>query len=520
MLIFPVSARARQLVHRLKNRRAAILARREAEGDTPRNVLKSNDSSMPTSPAFDHNGSLATQPPAPPKAPVPHTNSPSMPSSGFTAVNNRHSLSSAELNPFHLPRESPQQREPHHHHHHHEPPPPLNGTPSQAPSHPLVQQVPEPPKTAPPPASETPTQTQTQTQPQTQVPTPSWMDKFLTPSERAAGMTADTVRRDTLPSMYRTPSRGEAIPQSEESLRLSSMSARRQETRRQSDSQLPEKPASSVSSDPQGPSVPIPNTPASLMPQQKPHTWNRDDGGPYKAEMISRMETMKRGERVIPPCDRCRRLHMDCIKNLTACLGCTKKHAKCSWKDVSLEELDSTAPAARERAEKDGDPAVPSSSEWDNMLKKTKTESSDHDRHSSVPPPQQQPNREVPPNKASTPRIASPPQVQTQAQNGTLNVQETNNRPAESPRLDVRPPPLDQQLRDAAEDRPHPMSPFARYSPFGRPLSRQHPPHSERKDEPMADGGDRLAAIASQVYRTASQNTNRTHEGRATETAS
>ena len=30
---------------------------------------------------------------------------------------------------------------------------------------------------------------------------------------------------------------------------------------------------------------------------------------------------------------------MDCTKNLTACLGCTKKHAKCSWKDVDEEEL-------------------------------------------------------------------------------------------------------------------------------------------------------------------------------------
>ena len=30
---------------------------------------------------------------------------------------------------------------------------------------------------------------------------------------------------------------------------------------------------------------------------------------------------------------------MDCLKNLTACMGCTKKHAKCSWKDVVDEEL-------------------------------------------------------------------------------------------------------------------------------------------------------------------------------------
>ena len=51
------------------------------------------------------------------------------------------------------------------------------------------------------------------------------------------------------------------------------------------------------------------------------------------------MEQLNRGDRVLPPCDRCRRLHMDCLKNLTACQGCTRKHAKCSWKDVTDQEL-------------------------------------------------------------------------------------------------------------------------------------------------------------------------------------
>ncbi|KAF2843768.1 hypothetical protein M501DRAFT_906463, partial [Patellaria atrata CBS 101060] len=69
------------------------------------------------------------------------------------------------------------------------------------------------------------------------------------------------------------------------------------------------------------------------------HEREKDDGGPYRAEMISRMETLAKGERVLPPCDRCRRLHMDCLKNLTACMGCTKKHAKCSWKEVKEGEL-------------------------------------------------------------------------------------------------------------------------------------------------------------------------------------
>ena len=86
--------------------------------------------------------------------------------------------------------------------------------------------------------------------------------------------------------------------------------------------------------------VPIPSTPSNLVHYPRPTQAERlDDSGPYKAEMLSRMDSMQRGDRVLPPCDRCRRLHMDCLKNLTACLGCTKKHAKCSWKDVTDQEL-------------------------------------------------------------------------------------------------------------------------------------------------------------------------------------
>jgi hypothetical protein len=88
--------------------------------------------------------------------------------------------------------------------------------------------------------------------------------------------------------------------------------------------------------------VPIPNTPTNLLPaanQRNSQPQEKDDGGPFKAEMVHRMETLAKGERILPPCDRCRRLHMDCLKNLTACMGCTKKHAKCSWKEVREGEL-------------------------------------------------------------------------------------------------------------------------------------------------------------------------------------
>ena len=79
----------------------------------------------------------------------------------------------------------------------------------------------------------------------------------------------------------------------------------------------------------------------------------KEDKEPYKAEMVSRMEGLQKGDRILPPCDRCRRLHMDCLKNLTACMGCTKKHAKCSWREVREEELLQTISEAAAKSEDD-----------------------------------------------------------------------------------------------------------------------------------------------------------------------
>ncbi|EZF26479.1 hypothetical protein H112_01356 [Trichophyton rubrum D6] len=96
------------------------------------------------------------------------------------------------------------------------------------------------------------------------------------------------------------------------------------------------------------PPVPIPSTPSSLLPHPKPTpSHDRDETAPFKAAMVARMEDLARGERILPPCDRCRRLNMHCLKNLTACMGCTKKHAKCSWRDVKAEELQKDHPKDR-----------------------------------------------------------------------------------------------------------------------------------------------------------------------------
>lgn len=64
----------------------------------------------------------------------------------------------------------------------------------------------------------------------------------------------------------------------------------------------------------------------------------------YRVLMAARIEKLARGDVINPPCDRCRRLKFECTKHLTACSACTKKHAKCSWKDVKEGELDA-APA-------------------------------------------------------------------------------------------------------------------------------------------------------------------------------
>lgn len=58
-----------------------------------------------------------------------------------------------------------------------------------------------------------------------------------------------------------------------------------------------------------------------------------------RALVTARIEKLARGDVIVPPCDRCRRLKTQCIKHLTACLGCTKKHARCIWKALTEEEI-------------------------------------------------------------------------------------------------------------------------------------------------------------------------------------
>ncbi|OAA60082.1 Fungal transcriptional regulatory protein [Cordyceps fumosorosea ARSEF 2679] len=65
----------------------------------------------------------------------------------------------------------------------------------------------------------------------------------------------------------------------------------------------------------------------------------------HRAEFMRSLVTqksdkLKRGDIINPACDRCRRLRLHCIKHLTACQGCTKKHAKCTWRTATDEEVE------------------------------------------------------------------------------------------------------------------------------------------------------------------------------------
>lgn len=67
----------------------------------------------------------------------------------------------------------------------------------------------------------------------------------------------------------------------------------------------------------------------------------RDRGDALRSLITQKTDKLLKGDTIDPPCDRCRRLRCPCMKHLTACQGCTKKHAKCSWRSVTTDELDS-----------------------------------------------------------------------------------------------------------------------------------------------------------------------------------
>lgn len=84
----------------------------------------------------------------------------------------------------------------------------------------------------------------------------------------------------------------------------------------------------------------------------------------FRALITQKTDKLFKGDIINPPCDRCRRLRLACVKHLTACQGCTKKHAKCSWKAVPEEEAvrlrqDMGVSSADSDAEPPSEPRLP-----------------------------------------------------------------------------------------------------------------------------------------------------------------
>lgn len=105
---------------------------------------------------------------------------------------------------------------------------------------------------------------------------------------------------------------------------------------------VPATPTQSVSNTPSMKNISAPQVKSRPSPAYsgEPQQITVDDPSTLHRPLITaRIEKLARGEPIYPPCDRCRRLKVQCIKHLTACQGCTKKHAKCGWKGITGEEL-------------------------------------------------------------------------------------------------------------------------------------------------------------------------------------
>ncbi|KAK6858712.1 hypothetical protein PG995_005276 [Apiospora arundinis] len=91
------------------------------------------------------------------------------------------------------------------------------------------------------------------------------------------------------------------------------------------------------------PRIPAPQPPPSLSSQPSPSYHSEpiahDVDEEHRALVTARIDKLGRGYPISPPCDRCRRLKRPCLKNLTACQGCTKKHARCVWKGITDDEV-------------------------------------------------------------------------------------------------------------------------------------------------------------------------------------
>ncbi|KAL9116243.1 MAG: hypothetical protein Q9227_000614 [Pyrenula ochraceoflavens] len=438
-----VSARARQLNHRLKNRKAAIISRRENEAAISKAFARLPSPSS-SGQADGANGGNSSNP-----AINGHPPELTSPQGGFTAVNNPSMLagdySSADAASLGISTDKVTM---------------INGTDLKGASPAVKAEL---------------------------------MKKFFSTADKSPHTLEEDLRRAS-PSVGRPP----IVPP--------------RTTRPRGDSLDYSGSGPSLNSPLGATAVAIPSTPASLLPHSKPATADRDDGGPYKAEMVVRMDQIQRGERILPPCDRCRRLHMDCLKNLTACMGCTKKHAKCSWRDVRESELRDTD--ARD-VEADGSADA----------RHSRDESYDgFEHHEPIPEPTQE---ELQPalepvsvkERSETPEKLNGNSGHDSQANTTPAAAPSPPRPIDEPTSQSFVPPaapapapaesdsstraIEKHLPEAATSMPFRRIP--RVEPVTRP-----PYQVPDDDDDDEDEGDRLQAAATQVYRTASQQGTRT----------
>ncbi|KAF6808639.1 C6 finger domain-containing protein [Colletotrichum sojae] len=103
--------------------------------------------------------------------------------------------------------------------------------------------------------------------------------------------------------------------------------------------------------------------PMAHAPVAAPHRDSSyDPSSAHRGVITARIEKLGKGDQIWPPCDRCRRLKSPCVKHLTACQGCTKKHAKCGWKTITDEEiawLNREASSSADEAHMEPSPAQP-----------------------------------------------------------------------------------------------------------------------------------------------------------------
>ena len=404
----PVSARARQLNHRLRGRKAAIISRRESEVDTKLPILRSQSSPPPTD---DNTNGLNTKPNG-------ISGMSQSPPVGFTAVNTSQPL----------PAESKSDTSPD----------PAASAAQLLFSNANTENVTIINGTSIKGAS-----------PTTRA---ELMKKFLTSAQQRDARTEEELRRS---SAGVTRSTTAQVPSTRPKQRSESLDT------------------AGIYNLNSPAAVAIPSTPASLLPHSKPSQIERDDGGPYKAEMVNRMESLHRGERILPPCDRCRRLHMDCLKNLTACMGCTKKHAKCSWKDVREEEL------------REG--------------RSTQITTSPNNGHSGIDVDSTENGPDDTASAYQTPVVESNMQEEVRRTSAPVQIHAEERVKDPTPPAETKASPATQQLQEAANGRAH-------YSNSKYTLV---PPVRESIEQDDNDEGDRLQALAAQVYRTASHNDSR-----------